>query len=444
MNVLLVAFEFPPLAGSGVHRSMKFARFLPEHGVNPTVLTTDEESLKRFVANKIEPQLLAELPASLPITRVPCRTGVVATKGKLGLWWQNFRSHVDPLAEVWGANVAAALPKILDEVKPSVVYVSVPPFSMGPLFCRLLAERKIPLVLDFRDNWSQWSSSPFATALNYRRALRAERDCLSRAAFVVCATPGVRRDLEGAHPEIPKSKFRTITNGFAGRIAPRPIETPGPSGKILVGYVGAFYYTPEARKVMLTPWWKRKPHRWLQYFPRKEDWLYRSPHFFFKALAELFRRWPDLRDRVEVKFAGHKPPWLLDQIEQFGLSQNVELLGYLNHKECLQFQSRCDLLLITSAKVNGGLDYCVSGKTFEYWQAQKPILAFVTEGDQKEVLAKSKMAVLCDPDDPAASAQTLHDCFSAKREIRPDYGYIESFSSKNLAGELADTLRSCS
>src|SRR6185436_6053035 len=41
-KVLMIAFHYPPFqGGSGVHRTLKFSRYLPEHGWQPIVLSAD-------------------------------------------------------------------------------------------------------------------------------------------------------------------------------------------------------------------------------------------------------------------------------------------------------------------------------------------------------------------------------------------------------------------
>ena len=42
MRVLFVAFYFPPAGGGGVQRTLKFCKFLPEHGIDVHVLTPDD------------------------------------------------------------------------------------------------------------------------------------------------------------------------------------------------------------------------------------------------------------------------------------------------------------------------------------------------------------------------------------------------------------------
>ena len=48
-NVLIVAFHFPPMRGSsGGLRSLKFAKYLPENGWQPTILTVNPRVYDRL------------------------------------------------------------------------------------------------------------------------------------------------------------------------------------------------------------------------------------------------------------------------------------------------------------------------------------------------------------------------------------------------------------
>jgi hypothetical protein len=38
-TALMILYYFPPLGGSGVQRSAKFVKYLPEQGWNPVILT---------------------------------------------------------------------------------------------------------------------------------------------------------------------------------------------------------------------------------------------------------------------------------------------------------------------------------------------------------------------------------------------------------------------
>ena len=127
------------------------------------------------------------------------------------------------------------------------------------------------------------------------------------------------------------------------------------------------------------PWFKKSLHRMPHYVPRKEDWLYRSPHFFFSAIKKLITLNPEDLNKIEIRFAGKTPNWLIQQIEVFGLTDLCKHFGYMNHSQVIEFQNNCDALLITSSKVIGGRDYSIAGKTYEYFTIGKPIIAFVCE-----------------------------------------------------------------
>ncbi len=62
-RVLIVAYHFPPQAGSsGLLRSLKFCRYLPEFGWAPTVLTIDPRAYVRTDGSQI-----AEIPADVNV-----------------------------------------------------------------------------------------------------------------------------------------------------------------------------------------------------------------------------------------------------------------------------------------------------------------------------------------------------------------------------------------
>ena len=46
-RILFIAYHFPPAGGGGVQRSLKFVKYLPECGFDPTVLTDKPNSERR-------------------------------------------------------------------------------------------------------------------------------------------------------------------------------------------------------------------------------------------------------------------------------------------------------------------------------------------------------------------------------------------------------------
>src|SRR5215469_2082924 len=380
MNVFLVAFEFPPLASAGIHRALKFSRYLPEFGIRPVVLTTDEPSFRQIVNKPIDLSLLEEIPDTVAVERIPCQT-FHQPSTRIRSWSRIFFSLVEPQAKFWKANLEKQLPRLVSIHNPAVVCVSVPPFGMGPLWVEICRRLRLPLVLDFRDAWSQWRISPYASWAHYCLTVRLERRCLDGASRVICSSDQIRSDLLRLHPTVAPEKLVTLTNGYDQRVDDFSIPdhpSEAPDSKYIIGYVGSFYYEPAAREAMMLPWWHKKPHRMIQYAPRREDWLYRSPFFFFRCVSRLISARPELRHRLRIRLAGTVSDWIRKQVSEFGLEDIVEFLGYLDHDKSIKFQSECHALLITSSKVVGGADYSIAGKTFEYFAARRPIVAFVT------------------------------------------------------------------
>lgn len=442
MNLLMLAFEFPPLGGVGVQRSLKFAKYLPEHGLHPVVVTPDKESIEAVIGPAREAALLDELPATTGIVRVPCPPVRRGGGTRIGDWLHQFFSLGEGLGGAWRGPLLAAWSELVRRERPAALYVSVPPFSMAPLAVELAQRSGLPLILDFRDNWSQWCCSPQPSWVHYQLTLRRERACLEAASAVVGVTRQLVEDLKRVHPGVPAEKFHLVANGFDASLpesaAARPARSEQP---FVIGYVGSFYYTPETRAALLNPWWQRSPHRWLQYAPRREDWLYRSPFFFFRALRRLLDERPELRSRVKVRFVGDTPSWLREQVEEFGLTDVVEHLGRMSHRACLEFQASCDALLATSAKVIGGRDYCIAGKTFEYIASQVPIIAFVTEGEQRDFLAASGLALVCDADEPAAGARALAELIEGRFSPAPNLPYLRGFHRRETARQMAELVQ---
>ena len=101
MNLLMLAFEFPPLGGVGVQRSLKFAKYLPEHGLHPVVVTPDKESIEAVIGPAREAALLDELPATTGIVRVPCPPVRRGGGTRIGDWLHQFFSLGEGLGGAW-------------------------------------------------------------------------------------------------------------------------------------------------------------------------------------------------------------------------------------------------------------------------------------------------------------------------------------------------------
>jgi Glycosyl transferases group 1 len=440
INILFIAFEFPPLNLGGVHRSLAFANWLPDFGINPVVITLDKDSYTEIFDTYGYDELLGkEFREKADLIPVKAAKIPVATRVKqfLAIY---FTIHGNE-TKYWKQGFYEAVESAVNKFSPKAIFATVPPFSILPLATEVSEKYGLPLILDFRDAWSQWRTVPYGTILHYWRTLQKEEKYLREAGAIIATSEQTIDDFKKLHWRIPAEKLHYISNGYNGSLKSwQPIAVD--KQEFLIGYVGSFYYSPEARQQMLKPWWSKRGHRILQYIPHKQDWLYRSPYFFFKAIQQLNITDPPLGNKLKIRFAGKIHGWLKDMIASFGLEKQVDLMGEISHKESLSFQEDCDVLLITSAKQIGGRDYSIAGKTFEYLQMQKPIIAFVADGAQKDLLKKGGTALICDPDNTEESVKLLSGLFKGSIHLNPDNNYLQGLSRKSLTERLAKIISS--
>jgi glycosyltransferase involved in cell wall biosynthesis len=444
LKILYVAFEYPPLGGGGVQRSLYFSKYLKQNGIDPVVITTDEESFSRTVSNPIDRSLLDDVPEDIHVIRIPTTGNLLeeqANRTLRILARRLTRPAPDGVSNAWSKHVNERISSIIAEHNPAAILVSVPFFSLAGMWARIAKEYNIPLILDMRDAWSQWCIAPYFSVLHYWQLLLHERSIIKQAALVITTSDQTRTDLINAHPSLDKDRLVCITNGYAKRKKFFARLCVPPGGKIRIGYVGNFYYNPDARKLVLSRFWERRPHQVFQFKPHREDWLYRSPYFFFRALQRAFMADPVLRERVSIDFAGVTPAWLKEQVLEFGLTENCNFHGYLSRNDANELENACDILLITSAKVLNGRDYSIAGKTFEYFERGKPILSFVCQGAQKDMLDHSGCAIICDPDDLDGSASRLLTIVTEGVDLEPNDGFLQSLSRERLSCKLAAILK---
>jgi glycosyltransferase involved in cell wall biosynthesis len=442
INILYIAYQFPPLNVGGSARPAKFAKHLRKLGIHPIVATLHPDDYEKVYSNaNRDSNILGDSKGEIEVIEIPTENIIEQSKNKLKKFLDVFFSiYGSREKKYWQANYHKAVDSYLKTHKVAAIMVTAPPFGTLPLAVETSNKHKLPLIVDMRDPWTMWNARPYTNYLNFIRRKRKERMIFEQATKIIATSKVTLEDFKALHPSIDSSKFEYIPNGFEYDIPFKKIVTH-PKKKIIVGYVGSFYYAPKSRDLIFTKWWKKKGHQKLQYVPRKEDWLYRSPYFLFKTLAQLFLKYPEFEQRIELQFAGKKEGWFQSMVEKFGLELQVKHLGWMTQAESLKFQESCDYLLITSAKVIDGKDYSIAGKTFEYFKMQKPILAFVAEGAQKDLLKESNVAYFVDIDSTENGIEQLKAILTESFTFEPNQSFINSFKVEHLTKKLASTIK---
>jgi glycosyltransferase involved in cell wall biosynthesis len=128
------------------------------------------------------------------------------------------------------------------ERRPDAVLVSTPPHSIQALGVRLRLGHGIPLVADFRDDWTTNHRQRWPTPWHRWVAARRETECIATASRVLLNTPEVHRRFVARYPGR-ASALSVLTNGFDEedfRGASRGLP-PSPDGRLRIYYAGASY-----------------------------------------------------------------------------------------------------------------------------------------------------------------------------------------------------------
>lgn len=436
--------EFPPVNTTGNFRSLKHVKYLSQFGIEPIIVTFIAEEAAKFFNTKIDDQLMNELPDDCIVYRIHCAD---EKKSLLPKKWSEFIriffSIKDSLSKRWKPFLFKELDAIIKKHNPKLLYTSLPPFSSGMLTKDISDIYSIPYVLDMRDLWAFWSNVPFGSRIHFLLTLKEENKIYRNAVKVIGVTPQMVEILRQKNPGISRTKFEYISNGFDGDInSIKDFQFVANKQKIIIGYVGSFYYEPKGRNNALKPWWKKRGHKIFQYSPSGQDWLYRSPYFFLKSLAELILNYPHIGALIHVEFIGHRTQWLEDMVANFGLQNRVFFHGFVSQSQSFSIQQNWDFVLATSEKVIGGEHYCLPSKIFDYVTLSKPILGFVTEGIQKEFIEKSGLGIICDPESITDAVKAMVNLFKNGQQFKPNIEYLKNFQRISLANKLAIILKS--
>ena len=426
-RVLIVAYYFPPIAGAGVQRIVKFVRYLPEFGYEPVVLTGAGGVGDRWTPE--DSTLAGEIPG-VEVHRVPGPEPAPTTgwrrRGERLLdrhtafdrWWS------EGLVSV-GRRVAPTVDVILGELVPYVT---------GRPVARLARELRLPWIADLQDPWALDEMWLYPTALHRHRDLRRMRSVLRAADAVVMNTPEAARRVERRFPELAPKLTQAIPNGFdANDFADEP--PPRDDGKFRIVHPG-YLHTDAGLEHRRTRWMRDllggTPVRGVDILPR-------SHVFLLEAIDRLIAREPSFRDTIEVHLAGV----LSDTDKQIaGRSPVTRLRGYLPHSDTTALVKSADLLFLPMQELPAGMRAgLVPGKTYEYLAAGPPILAAVPEGDARDILAEAGNALICGPSDVGAMARLIEREIERWRSgasaSRPRADVVARYERRRLTGGLA-------
>jgi glycosyltransferase involved in cell wall biosynthesis len=364
-RVLVVAYYFPPMGLSGVQRTLKFVKYLPQYGWRPTVLTVEPRG---YFAN--DDSLLKELDGrDIEVVRTtPAGPGrLFAKKKTVKLPSELMRKSLSRVSDTFfipdnkigWKRKAVAMGLALHKLTPfDLIFATAPPFTDFLIGAEIKKHIRKPMVIDYRDPWVEYPHKFYPTPFHKLRNIQLERRALKASSHVVTTNRRVKELIIKRHGFLNYNDIEIISQGFD------PDDFSGYSGPQSDGVV------PRSHKMRIT---------YAGVF-----WEDRVPDYFLHALHDLFAEQPLLRGKIEALFIGNFRLENQRLVEKLKLSDAIKVVKYLPHQQCVNNLAASDVLWMIVGDGVGS-----PGKTYEYIGAGKPILGCVPEGFLKQTILEA-------------------------------------------------------
>jgi hypothetical protein len=416
MRVLYISYFYPPLGGPAALRNVKTVKYLAEAGITCDVLTVgdieylyrDESLLEECREDKLIRTGSLDPMALLGKAKKGGQQQATQLYLKTPERWKLLIRRLFPIDNKigWVPALIKAGKTALASAEYDLIFVSLGPFSSALGAYHLVKNSGLPLVLDLRDYWNLLNDYELQGTLLHRAFSRHwEKKVYKFASLIVTATQGIGTDAAKAYGAELADKMITIYNGwdkedFADTL---PVEkAPG----FELAYFGNIY----AR---------------------------RSLRAFYQAMLRL-RNERLLPENTRIKLYGNFFREALKEIENSGISDIVEIIPQLEHRDALARMRASDVLLLTvnSSAPRGTL----TSKVFEYLRSQRPILAMVpVKGEAAELLRAYGQEFIC----PMESVDGIYHCLKRLLASEPkNYSIPEDLERSVQVGKLAERLKS--
>ncbi|MCA1647785.1 MAG: glycosyltransferase, partial [Chloroflexi bacterium] len=248
-RVLMIAHHFPPAGGSGSNRALAFARYLPEHGWEPRIITPAEAW-----ASHRDDGLLAQLPAQIGVIRTrsleprPRELSLHGGENRRAAPGRPpgvIRRHLGHLKRFPDAHLGW-LPFALAAARRQnydVAYSSSGPFTSHLVGLILKRANKRPWVAELRDGWYRWNRAILPEYPAWRDVLerRLEAAALRSADRVVLVTERMAEAFRAQYSDLPRDRFAVVANGFDAAQFAGAAPTRSLNGWTVL-HAGALYY----------------------------------------------------------------------------------------------------------------------------------------------------------------------------------------------------------
>ncbi len=380
-RLLIVSSVFPPLVAGGAQRMYQFAKLLPEHGWDTTVLTG-----KQPASIALDAPAIAALSDHTAIITSWSPASVVVTRGRAAprqgpralvrhALRNVMKTVLFPDREVlWVPGAVVAGTRALRERPHHAVLATYSPATNLIIGWALARAFRLPLIVDFRDLWATIQvAGAFISPLHRAAAMKLEGTVVRAASRLTAVAPKMASHLAAAHG-LANHDATSITNGFDPADVALAVDTrdsaPGPFRLVYSGSVHSDYN--------LEPFWRA-----------------------MRAVVDRKQLRPD---QLRIEFVGNLA---LDDVRRIGLEDYVDTHPFVAHERVFDALGRADALLVVETP-GYYAEFGYAAKVFDYLLTGKPVLALVEiGGNTHRLLEASRVGYCAEAHDQAALEQKI-------------------------------------
>ncbi|OGO29111.1 MAG: hypothetical protein A2Z16_08280 [Chloroflexi bacterium RBG_16_54_18] len=468
-KVLIISFIYPPLGGSGVQRTLKFSKYLPELGWQPFVVCCDDPQV---FAHGLDKNLLSEIPSSVQVWRrpfvdplslrrrvhrllkIPLREAdsrgyasglqpeiaepptseeMQETREKgtqpqpaeergrrspangLRRLLQLLSAPLSPIefpavdaALYWALAIVSGCLRLIRDEQIELIFSTSFPYSDHLAGYMLKKLSGLPWVADFRDPWTQ---NPGArnTGWRYRVDGWLEKQVLKSADRVIGVSPGYTQGLRELATGRPAEGFFTIENGYdAADMQPvsDTLKSKPLPGCSRIGHFGKVYDGTALP--------------------------------FLKGIEAI----GEAASSLSIRFVGGLAPAEQAFLREHSQAAQIWVEPRRAHERVVEAMQMADVLLLfvlPELKRSGH----IPGKMFEYLASGTPVLLIGQQGDASDLLEESGAGLFVPAGDPVAIAEALRmvaedPAAFQKKYFHPRPEVVRRFERRALTGRLVE------
>ena len=419
-KVLIITYYWPPGSGAGVQRWLKFARYLPEYGWEPVILTVDPEyAAYPALDNSLE----KDLPEGIKVHRTKATDwfriysrdkSKVPSAGFAKSHDNSFREKVlrfirgnffipDP-RRGWNRYACDKAIEIIESEKISHIITTSPPHSTQLIGLKL--KKKFPeiqWIADLRDPWTDiyYYKQFYPTFISKMIDKSFEIEVLKSSVKIITVGKSLKDLFVSKVPEI-ESKIEVITNGYDEDDFKDAINVE--PEKFTISYIGTLSESYPVEGLL-------------------------------SALEKLQNEGKDFLFRLVGTVSLVQKEKILKIID----IKRVQFIPYVNHNEAINFMMSSSVLLLIIPDHHSNRSI-LTGKLFEYLASGKPILCLgPVDGDAAAIISDSGAGKTFAYNDSNSNAAYLMELLNVKQNL-PD-NKIKKFSRKELTRQLTSILK---